>query len=408
MTEEKSIRPYIETDISEDVDGSNGSNRAPEEGLLVRVHNDREAIGYFLEQYSTSPGTLRIYSREVERFALWAFHVKNKAVSSISATDVEQYITFLANPVPASLWCGPKAPRETPEWRPFVKGIEVNARLAALSAINSMFGYWVQIGYLRGNPLGVFRKLKEKIINGELGAAGVKPKRKSPRAAVVIDQGAKKIERFFDQEMWDATVQSVQDMHVEGGTNEANAEYERARFMMAMLFMLAPRVSEIETHCMNSFVEEGGHWWWYVVGKGAKLGKVAVPDQMLEALIRYRLFLGLTAVPTPNDDSPLLRNIRHPGESITARRLNQILKEIFGRAADKLPKERIHIAEKLRKASAHWGRHTSITNQVQSGMDYLHVQRNARHKNFATTEFYIHDNENKRHEDSQKMEFSWK
>lgn len=407
---QSAIRPFSENDVPEHINGHKGSNRAPKEMLQIPLSDDREAMAYFLEQYNSSAGTLRIYTRECERLALWAMHVKAKAISSLNVSDIEQYIAFLANPSPTELWCGPKAPKESEAWRPFVAGIDVNARLAALSAINSMMGYWVQCGYLQGNPLGLFRQLKQKIVSGTLDAgsspsdkSGSKSKKRAAPVAIT-SQEALKVERYLDDEMLDVTMQSIEDMKVEGGTAEQNSEYERARFLVAMLFTLAPRISEIETHNMNSFRDEGGLWWWCVVGKGSKFGKVPVPDAMLQALVRYRKSLGMSAVPTPKDDSPLLRSVRHPGQPMTGRRLNQILKEIFKRAADKLPVEREHVAEKLRKASAHWGRHTSITKQIQSGMNHLHVQQNARHTKFSTTEGYIHDNQEKRHEDSQKLE----
>lgn len=402
------IRPYAVTDVPDALDGSHGDNRAPVERLQVPLANDREAIGYFLEQYAASEGTHRLYARECERLALWALHVRGKAVSSLNVTDIEQYIEFLAQPAPAQDWCGPKAPRDSDAWRPFVGPIDVKARLAALSAVNSMLNYWVQAGYINGNPLGLFRQLKQKILSGATSSTPTTgKKRRTPKAAVVVEEDARKVDRYLDDEMWQAAMDAVEDMATQESAN-AQGEYERARFVMAFLYLMAPRVGELETHAMNSFREEHGRWWWYVTGKGSKLGKVPVPDDMLQALVRYRRHLGLTAVPGPRDDSPLLRSIRHPGEPITARRLNQVLKDIFKAAAQRLPETSSHKAEKLLKASAHWGRHTSISAKVTAGVDHLHVQRDARHADFRTTQLYIHDADDARHDAAQKLRLEWK
>lgn len=424
------IRPYAITDVPVEIDGSAGSNRAPNDRLQAALSNDREAVGHFLEQYTASPGTHRLYTRECERLALWALHARNKAISSLNVSDIEQYIEFLACPVPVGDWCGPKAPREKDAWRPFVGPLEVSARLTALSAINSMLTFWVAAGYLNGNPLGLFRQLKQKILAlpaGKAASDGQKAKKQRRTAvAAVVTEDALKVERYLDEDMWAATMQAVEatksasgrpDIPLDGfnqgvGSSSgasvtANAEYERLRFVMALLYLMAPRVGELETHNMNSFREERGRWWWYVIGKGSKLAKVPVPDDMLQALIRYRTHLGLTTVPSNKDDSPLLRSTRNVGEPITARRLNQILKATFAQAAESLPAHAGHKADKLKSASAHWGRHTSISSKIDSGVNHLYVQRDARHADFRTTQLYIHDADNSRHDDAQKQRLNW-
>lgn len=402
------LRPYAVTDVPSDLDGSSGGNRAPTDGLQVPLGNDREAIGHFLEQYAGSPGTHRIYSRECERIALWAFHVLRKPLSSLNSSDVERYIEFLASP--AQTWCGPKMSRETEDWRPFVGPLATSARLTALSAVNTMLSHWVQAGYLKGNPLGLFRQLKQKII---AGAAGVNvssgPRKRAAREAreaVTATADSQKVERYLDGDMWVAVMKSVEAMAPKKAEDGA-AEYERARFVMALLYLMAPRVGELETHRMNSFREDRGRWWWHVVGKGDKAAKVPVPDDMLQALIRYRRHLDLPPVPSSRDDSPLLRSTRHPGQSISARRLNQILKSVFIAAVEHLPSHAEHKADKLILASAHWGRHTSITAKVDAGMNHLFVQSAARHSDFKTTQLYIHGGDEDRHDDAQKQRLHW-
>ncbi|EFX60443.1 hypothetical protein DAPPUDRAFT_124179 [Daphnia pulex] len=120
-----------------------------------------------------------------------------------------------------------------------------------------MLNYWVQVGYINGNPLGLFRQLKQKILDGKTSSQdgkGIKG-RKRAHAAVVSAEGTEKVERFLDDEMKAAAIQAVENMSLVEG-DAALAEYERARFILAFLFLLAPRVGELELHSMNSFKEK--------------------------------------------------------------------------------------------------------------------------------------------------------
>lgn len=394
------LRPVFEMSIEDDLLGTNGSNRAPPERRQTEAGNDLEALRSFLNEYSKSEGTLRVYQRECERLYLWSWFQLGKPVSSLVREDFEGYIDFLKDPQPKDLWCGAKAPRESEAWRPFVGPLGTPAVRTALAALNSMMTWYVDAGYLAGNPLGLIRQKLKKMESQALDAGAMwRP-----------DEDAK-VERFLDEEMWAAVTKAVELMPK--ATPAEEAEYERMRFVCAALYLLAPRAGELERQRMNSFREERGLWWWYVQGKGDKRAKVPVPDDMMEALVRYRKHLGLTPVPTPADTTPLLvstRSSRDAGagpRGITARRLNQLLKQLFSRAADLLPPRAAHKQEKLRSASAHWGRHTAITSKVDAGMDPRYVQKDARHADPRTTNMYTHEEDQRWHEESQKQRLPW-
>jgi integrase len=374
--------------------GVDGSNRAPTDGLQISAGNDIEALNAFLGEYDKSPGTHRIYSRECERLFLWAWSECGKPVSSLTRQDFEGYLNFLADPQPADIWCGPKAPRESERWRPFVGPLGESAVMAAVAAVNSMMTYLVDSGYLLGNPMGLIRQRRKKL-RGDLPDAG--------QPAWNVDEDAK-VERFLDSEMWLAVTQAIEAMPQE--TERQLDEKERLRFICAFLYLLAPRAGELEKQRMNSFREVRGHWWWYVMGKGDKRARVPVPDDMVQALVRYRKHRKLPAAPSPKDTSPLLVSVKD-GSPITARRLNQILKKLFSDAAELLPAEAEHKKEKLRAASAHWGRHTGVTARVDSGMDQRYVQKDARHKDARTTGLYVHEEDEKWHAEAQKLQLPW-
>ncbi len=388
----ETIRPLARTAIPEAFSGVAGENRADPARLQIGARNDLEAISCFLAEYDRSPGTARIYQRECERLMLWAIHECRKPLSSLTRQDFEGYLNFLADPQPAAFWCGPKADRTSDAWRPFVGPLSEAALLTAIAAINSLMRYLVDAGYLAGNPLGLIRQRRRKL--AAEGAAALAAPGEDPAP----------IERFLDADMWSAVTQAVEAMPRK--TPAQCDEYERLRFLCAMLYLLAPRAGELESHRMNSFREEHGLWWWHVIGKGAKRAKVPVPDDMLQALVRYRKHLGLPATPKRNEATPLLVGLRNR-EPITARRLNQILKRLFAQAAALLGPDQLHKAEKLRAASAHWGRHTGITAKVDAGMEERYVQKDARHADRRTTQRYIHEEERRWHDEAQKQRLPW-
>uniref|UniRef100_E6QLT7 Phage integrase n=1 Tax=mine drainage metagenome TaxID=410659 RepID=E6QLT7_9ZZZZ len=339
---------------------------------------DLAAILAFLNEYKESPNTLRNYARECERLLLWA-RDQDKTLADLGRDDFDRYLAFLASPAPADRWCGPKRRRDSAEWRPFVGPLSPAAISTALASIGSMMDYLVSTGHLPANPLALMRMKHKKMLSG----------RPAPLT----------VERFIDPQMWNAVLEALEA--IPRSTIKGQAHYERMRFILSMLYLLGPRASELEHGVMGDFREQRGRWWWYVLGKGGKYARVAVPDDMVAALARYRKYLGLSAAPSPDDHTPLLLALNR--SSMTARRMNQLLKKIFWSAAVILEPGSAIKADKLRKASAHWGRHTAITAKVDAGMDPRYVQKDARHSDPRTTALYTHEEDDKRHDDAQKV-----
>lgn len=382
-----------------ELDGSLGSNRAPAMAAHIEAANDIEAVELFLLEYERSPGTQRVYRKECERLLLWSVIERAKPMSSLSREDFDAYLQFLANPQPAERWCGPKKARQSDQWRPFVGPLQEDAVLTAMAALNSLFQWLCDAGYLSGNPLGLVRQRRKKV----LFQAQTQP-----------------LERHLDSDMWDATVRAIEGLPCSTPTEQAHQA--RLRFILAMLYLLAPRAGELASHRMNSFHEARGQWWWSVVGKGQKAATVPLPDDMVDALIAYRQFLGLPAVPVSSDHTPLLlklEDIKHglsrgfstqealrfysQCEPMTARQLHRLLKDVFSQACSYLPQDVQYKADKLRAASTHWGRHTSVTARVDAGMDPRYVQKDARHSDPRTTGLYTHEEDDKRHMEAQKL-----
>ena len=354
------------------LDGRAGSNRAsPDVVCQLAANNDLEAVRAWLAEFHDSPQTLRNYRKEAERLLLWALLERSKPLSSLTREDCLLYETFLADPQPRDRWCGPRVPRFKPQWRPFLGPLQPASRKQALLIVNSLFSYLVKAGYLAGNPLSLARRRGRNT------------------------QPLREIERFLEHDQWQALLATVEELPRE--TERDYQHYARARYLVALLYLLGPRVSEVAEHTMGSFVRVRDRWWWQVIGKGRKEARVPVNQDMLNALSDYRRFYGLPTLPAPEESTPLVMNLKGTG-GIGDNMIYRIVKDLVARAADRLTATDTYQADKLRRASTHWFRHTSITHQADAGIDIQFLQRNARHARIDTTGLYLHAEEKDWHE----------
>jgi site-specific recombinase XerD len=67
-----------------------------------------------------------------------------------------------------------------------------------------------------------------------------------------------------------------------------------------------------------------------------------------------------------------------------------VLKRFFTSAADVVENGAPATAEKLRRATPHWMRHTHATHLLDSGAELTSVRDNLRHSSIATTSTYLH------------------
>tara|TARA_R110001592_G_scaffold254129_3_gene517499 strand:- start:44892 stop:45899 length:1008 start_codon:yes stop_codon:yes gene_type:complete len=320
-----------------------------------------------LAEFADSPQTLRSYRKEAERLLLWSVKQRHKPLSGLTREDFHAYQTFLADPQPAAYWCGGRAPRYSLAWRPFQGPLSTSSQRQALIVVNALLSYLVDAGYLRGNPLSLIRRRNRTL---------------KPGTGEAISQ-----ERFLDRETWEYLKAFIDALPQDTPRNIEH--YERLRFLFHGLYLLAPRVSELANHPMNSFREYRGHWWWFVLGKGQKRGKVPINDEMLDALIRYRRFLKLDDLPAENDASPLLRSLKG-NRGISANMIYRLVKTTVAHAADELEISSPLKAVRLRNASTHWFRHTAVTHGDDAGIGLKYLNRSARHDKLETTAIYQH------------------
>ncbi|KGW18144.1 site-specific integrase [Burkholderia pseudomallei] len=135
--------------------------------------------------------------------------------------------------------------------------------------------------------------------------------------------------------------------------------------------------------------DEHGDHWLHVVGK------VALPPLGRTALDQYLVQRRLPVTPTRwEPKTPLLAPLEADrGTGITGARLWAVMRRFFDQAADLIAADQPAAADKLRRASPHWMRHTHATHALARGAELTTVRDNLRHVSIATTSIYLQGDE---------------
>ena len=350
------------------LDGAQASNR----GTSDACTNDLEAINFWLDRVAHSRHTYRSYRKEIERLLLFCLLVKRQALSDLSAPDLVDYKKFLKDQQPHELWLGPRRPRAHPEWKPFEKQLTPASQNQALVILQNAFAFFVDLGYWRNNP--------GKLVSSQ-----------DLRYAINKKDG---VERYIDKECWRYLWGFIQDKVAAAAEgSQQHKRLERDLLLFTLLYLQAPRVSELANARMGDISLKRGNWWWEITGKGNKTALVPLHQQSLTALQRYRrCFNFASATPQPQETSPLLGHITNP--QVKALSADSIWRAVtdMAQAAAAVCTDRQQ-AQLLNKVSTHWLRHTSITHQAENGVELRYLQAIARHASIATTQKYLHQEE---------------
>ncbi len=356
----------------------------------------------FLKSYTGSLGTFNSYRREVERLLQWCWIIRKATLAELKREDIESYLKFCQNP-PLSWISLTKVPRyldkdgtrvANPLWRPFVATVSKAARkngalpeapLFSLSpgaiqeifaVLSTFFNFLIAEEYLYANPIALIRQ-KSKFIRKRQHSAPVR------RLSIL---------------QWQTVLDTAEIM-----AQENPIKHERTRFILSLLFGMYLRISELAASGhwvprMNDFAKDSsGCWWFTTVGKGNKERQIAVSDEMLASLKRWRRFLGLTPLPSAADTSALIPKIRGNGPMQDTAPLRRLVQLCFDNAAERLRiSNLLEEADNLDAATVHWLRHTGISEDVKI-RPREHVRDDAGHSSSATTDRYIDIEKAERH-----------
>lgn len=372
VCEPGAVVPWESLRLPHEVDGSTGAFRAPRHTSTLDANNDYAAVQAWLSLHE-SPATQRAYRKEAERLILWAIVDRERALSSLTTEDAIAYRSFLRRPTPRERWVGPMRLRTSPEWRPFSGGLSARSTAYALSVLGALFRWLIEQRYLLANPF-----------------AGVKV-RGTSRSTVLDTSHA------FTEGEW-MLVRAIADGLEWSYGWEAPAA-QRLRFVLDFAYATGLRVSELVGACLgNVETDARGDHWLSTIGKGRKAGKVALPPLARTALDRYLVERRLPVTPTRwHPDTPLIGSLEQDSAAgISSVRLWEITRRFFAKAAEVIEADNPVLAEKLRRASPHWTRHTHATHALARGAELTTVRDNLRHASISTTSIYLHTDEVKR------------
>ena len=362
--EQEDLIPWERLKIPGDLNGTRGAFRAPRRTCVLSANNDYDAVQAWLSLQESS-ATQRAYKKEAERLILWAIIERGKALSSLTTEEAIAYRTFLRHPTPHRRWVGPAAPRTSPQWRPFQGPLSAKSASYALSVVSAMFRWLSEQHYVLANPF-----------------AGVRVKAAGRKDASPGD-------RAFSENEW-ALVRPIADTLEDNGWKPEAAN--RLRFALDFSYATGLRSGEFVHATLGAIsVDDDANRWIAVVGKGNKAGNVSIPPHAALALDRYLAFRGISTSPKRwKRETALLGSLPEDEVGLTGARLWATLKRFFRFAAGEIESEDVTLAEKLRRASPHWMRHTHATHALARGAALTTVRDNLRHASVSTTSAYLH------------------
>lgn len=375
-----SIAPIEQLLVSSEFDGSEGTNRAKSSRPMIRAKNDVDAIKAWLRRYTETKTTFDSYRKEAERLVLWSTIQLRKPLSSLTHEDLCAYQYFLIDPQPTEFWVmqsGRRFARSHPEWRPFVGPLSSASQRQSTIILNTLFSWLVTAGYLAGNPLSLSRRRTRKV---------------RPR-----------LTRYLEEDLWVEVKKTIEMMPKESKRDREH--YFRTRWLFSLLYLCGLRISEVIENRMGDFFcqrDRYGNecWWLEVIGKGRKTRTVPATTELMTELARYRSEQGLTPLPLPAEETPLLLPIGPIRRSLTRGAAHGIVKRVFadtGTRLDTYGPSHKGMAAKVKEASAHWLRHTAGSHMANSAIDLRYVRDNLGHESIATTSIYLHSTDDDRH-----------
>ncbi|EGQ9744517.1 site-specific integrase [Vibrio parahaemolyticus] len=383
----------------------------------VSVHNKRvfEEYDYafdFLMEYYNNKNNYKSIRSDLCIFLNWVWNVRRKSVVDVTRKDMFDFVEFGNNP-PEELVAGYSGmpiikdePKKVPfdyepilneDWQPFVNLEKKNGKpyirkfatlKRQLSIVSSFYAYLGEMEVTDKNPAAIATR---KFTEGNVGNVGITD----------VDK-----EKALSQVQVTCIVELLEYLC------ELNPEkYERSRFLFYLLVLAYPRRSEIAARPTHSptfsdfrrhRTSSGKYYYTFYIprSKWSKSRSVLVSDELLDALKRYRVFLGLNPLPTASETNiPLF--VRHRAAShgrqaglvnanLGDEQISELVKELYMLAADVLVERgEIEEAEELRTFTVHSLRHLGITNDLYSGRSADDVMKDSGHSSYSAFQVYI-------------------
>ncbi|MCI1047784.1 site-specific integrase [Caballeronia zhejiangensis] len=398
------LAPLERLAVPHALSGAHGENRATA-FCYIQANHDLDAVRAYLNRFRDQPKTQRAYTKELERFLLWAVVLRGKALSDLRVDDCEAYKDFLKSPDPR--FVGERFPRHSPRWRPFALSNSSAAAdgQASLSAtlspesqrytvrvLRTAFVWWVDVRYLAGNPW--------KAVNDP---------------TVIKRERAMKIERALPAALWRKLRNELEWRSEEQGAVQWRA-MRAAILLMGDSGLRREEAASARREDLrpSSFgTPERPVWELTIVGKGQRERTVPVSAATLNALRahwrdRAQDFDGatekdkqrgplLTPVVIPWTDASRRRHRAGQGgdreqveeAGYTADGLNRLISRMITELVETMDDLSLDERMRLGQTNAHAFRHTFGTQSVADEVPVDVVQKVLGHASLQTTTIYV-------------------
>lgn len=379
------LAPLERMAVAHPLSGSTGENRAT---LFpyIQAPNDLAAVRAYLYQYRDQPKTLRAYTKELERFLLWAVTVRRKPLSSLLVDDCEAYKDFLKAPTPE--FVGPRAPRGSHRWRPFADGqLSDSSRRYSVRALRAAFAWLVDVRYLAGNPWT---------------AVSDPP--------VVTRERKLQVERALPAALWDQ-IRAHATKQAAGSFEPMDKPSAPPQWRVALALMLLMGDSGLRREevagahrgalCLSPHAQpDHPVWQLTLIGKRSKVRTVPVSPDTIDALRAHWLDRGENF--DAGTSGPLVSPIRLPRTKAAQRKhggpdrrpyspngLNDLTEWIRKKLIAELETMDDQTRQVLKNLSPHAFRHTFGTQAVANEVPLDVVQKVLGHASLQTTSIYV-------------------
>lgn len=334
------------------VDGTVARTLAPRSDAannLIAAETDEEAVRAWLRaRAGRSRATFDRYQREARRYVQF-LQARGVELQSVQLNHIEAYEELMLAGDDNRAARGPAAVD------------------AAFKVLQAMHAFLAATGYLDRNVL----LLRERR----------------------TQESDTQLERYLTDAEIDAVLAEASELgKVEAGEGIEATRSARTRFLLVWFLSTGARISEALGARMQDIYATGdAQWHWRIRRKGGKVADIPLRDDAMRALTHYRAQLGLPPYPVSVDDEGfLVWPLR--GRSTRALHRSTIgpdLRAFFERAARRLEDQRL--AAHLRQATAHWLRHTAVTQLLDAGVSMRVVSRLLGHANQGiTSQIYDH------------------
>lgn len=346
--------------------------------------NDLEAIRTWLDVKCNNSAHTRIaYEKEARRFLVFMlYELGLSGLADVKVEHLQAYWHHLAHPPEHWImqYGQPNGSSHATTQTRLLRGALAKSSIAySRTVINGLYAYLNDANYLMQNPVIVSRKIQ---VHKNQQDKGLEPEAWRVFWAWLLQQ-----ER-----------QETQPERLRLAI--------RNRWMCALLYHSGLRRSSIASAKMNQFARRHGEWTLTVTVKGDRQHQIVVGEFLLQELQYYRQRMGMSYLPTPDDDRPLISNLRKPNLSVTGRNIGYLFQAMTEACAKTCIDP--YLSTQIQKLTCHGVRHTFATHSLMAGARLESVQHALGHQSITTTSLYAKVNLQMQKELANLLDQSWR